>query len=45
MTERLRRESLEGLIQRFVGEAMRLGFSQTEIRQMVSEQLKSWKES
>jgi len=45
MTERLRRESLEGLVQRFVSEAMRLGFSQTEIRQMVSDQLKSWKES
>jgi GntR family transcriptional regulator len=45
MTERLRRESLEGLVQRFASEAMRLGFSQTEIRQMVSEQLKSWKES
>ena len=45
VTERLRRESLEGLVERFVNEAMRLGFSQTEIRQIVSEQLKSWKES
>ena len=45
MTERLRRESLEGLVERFVSETMRLGFSQTEIRQIVSEQLKSWKES
>ncbi len=45
MTERLRRESLDGLVERFVSEAMRLGFSQTEIRQIVSEQLKSWKES
>jgi GntR family transcriptional regulator len=45
MTERLRRESLEGLTQRFVSEAMRLGFPQMEIRQMVSEQLKSWNES
>ena len=44
MTERLRRESLEGLTQRFVGEAMRLGFTQQEIRQMVSDHLKSWKE-
>jgi GntR family transcriptional regulator len=44
VTERLRRESLEGLTQRFVGEAMRLGFTQQEIRQMVSDQLKSWKE-
>ena len=45
MTERLRRESLEGLVERFVSEAMRLDFSKTEIRQIVSEQLKSWKES
>jgi GntR family transcriptional regulator len=45
VTERLRRESLEGLVERFVSEAMRLGFSQTEIRQIVSEQLKTWKES
>jgi GntR family transcriptional regulator len=45
VTERLRRESLEGLTQRFTSEALRLGFSSTEIRQMVSEQLKSWKES
>ncbi len=45
VTERLRREALEGLTRRFVGEALRLGFPQTEIRQMVSEQLKSWKES
>jgi GntR family transcriptional regulator len=45
VTERLRRESLEGLTQRFVSEAKRLSFSQTEIRQIVSEQLKSWKEA
>lgn len=45
VTERLRRESLEGLVERFVSETMRLGFSQTVIRQIVSEQLKSWKES
>ena len=45
VTERLRRESLDGLTQRFVSEALRLSFSQTEIRQIVSEQLKSWKEA
>jgi GntR family transcriptional regulator len=44
VTERLRRESLEGLTQRFVSEARRLGFTQQEIRQMVSDQLKSWNE-
>jgi GntR family transcriptional regulator len=40
-TERLRRESLEVLTQRFVSEALRLGFSQKEIHQIISEQLKS----
>ncbi|MEW6030999.1 MAG: GntR family transcriptional regulator [Chloroflexota bacterium] len=45
VTERMRRESLEALARRFVSETARLGFSQAEIRQMVSEQLKSWKES
>lgn len=45
VTERLRRESLEGLTQRFLAEAMRLGFPHSEIRQMVSEQLKSWKDA
>lgn len=45
VTKRLRRESLEGLTRRFVGEALRLGFSKTEIRQMVGEQLKVWKET
>jgi GntR family transcriptional regulator len=44
-TERLRRESLEALTGRFVNEATRLGFSQKEIQQIVSEQLKAWKET
>jgi GntR family transcriptional regulator len=44
-TERLRRESLEGLTQRYVSEAMRLDFSQKEIQQIVNEKLKTWKES
>jgi GntR family transcriptional regulator len=43
--EKLRRESLEALTQRFIHEAMRLDFSKGEIRQMVSEQLKGWSES
>jgi len=42
VSERLRRESLEALTQRFISEAMRLEFSKTEIRQMVNEQLKAW---
>ncbi|HQV93712.1 MAG TPA: GntR family transcriptional regulator [Anaerolineales bacterium] len=45
VTERLRRESLEALTQRYIGEALRLGFSKSEIRQMVSDQLKIWKEA
>lgn len=45
VTEKLRQETLAGLTQRYVSEAMRLGFSQTEVRQMVSEQLKVWKET
>ena len=42
VTEQLRRESLEALTRRFLGEAMRLEFSKTEISQMVRHQLKTW---
>jgi len=45
VSERLRRESLEVLTQSYVSEAMRLGFSKSEISQMVNEQFKVWKES
>lgn len=45
VTEKLRQETLEGLTRRFIAEALRLGFSQTEIRQIISEQLKAWKET
>lgn len=45
VTERLRRESLEALTQRYIGEALRLEFSKSEIKQMVSDQLKAWKEA
>ncbi len=45
MTEKLRRESLEALTRRYVSEAMRLDFSQKEIQQIVSEQLRSRKAS
>lgn len=44
ITERMRRESLEGLARRYVEEATRLGFADTDIRQMLNEQLKIWKE-
>ncbi len=42
VTERLRRESLEALTQRYIGEALRLEFSKDEISEMVKVQLKDW---
>jgi GntR family transcriptional regulator len=45
VSEKLRRETLEVLTQRYLGEATRLDFSKSEIRQMVSDQLKAWNES
>ena len=43
VTERMRRESLENLARRYIEESTRLGFTESEIRQMVADQLKSWK--
>jgi len=40
VSERLRRESLEALTRRYFSEAMRLGFSRSEISQIVKDQLK-----
>jgi GntR family transcriptional regulator len=45
VTEKLRQETLEALTQRYIGEAMRLEFSKSEIKQMVSDQLKAWSEA
>jgi len=45
VTEKLRKESLSELTQRFIGEAFRLGFSEREVSQMVRDSLKSWKEA
>ena len=45
INEKLRRETLEALTQRYLSEAMRLEFSKSEIRQMVSDQLKVWNAS
>jgi GntR family transcriptional regulator len=42
VTERLRRESLAALTERYISEAMRLEFSKTEISEMVLSQLKIW---
>ena len=45
VTERLRREALEALTQRYITEAMRLEFSRDEISEMITDQLKAWKEN
>jgi GntR family transcriptional regulator len=45
VSEKLRRETLEALTQRYISEATRLEFSKSEIRQMVSDQIKAWNES
>jgi GntR family transcriptional regulator len=42
VSEKLRRETLEALTHRYISEAMRLDFSKSEIRQMVSDQIKAW---
>ncbi len=45
VSERLRHEALEALTQRFITEAIRLGFSEREVSQMVRDSLKSRKET
>jgi len=45
VSERLRKESLEALAQRYISDALRLEFSKSEIRQTVNDQLKVWSES
>lgn len=45
VSEKFRKEALEELTQRYISEAMRLEFSKSEIKQMVSDQIKAWKES
>ena len=42
VTERLRKESLEALTQRYIEEAKRLEFSSNEIREAITVQLKNW---
>ena len=41
VTERLRREALEALTQRYISEALRLEFSKDEISEMIKVQLKA----
>ena len=43
VTERLRKESLEALTQRYIAEAFRLEFSKDEISQMIKDQLEASK--
>ena len=43
--ERLRHESLQALTERFISEALRLGFSKGEVGQMVRDEIKSWQET
>jgi GntR family transcriptional regulator len=45
VTEKLRRESLQALTDRYLSEAMRLEFSKDEISEMIKDQLKTWKAS
>lgn len=45
VSEKLRSESLATLTQQFISEAIRLGFSEREISQMVRDNLKSMKET
>ena len=45
VTEKLRKETLEALTHRYISEAVRLEFSKSEIRKMVSDQFKAWNES
>jgi len=45
VSEKLRKETLEALTHRYISEAMRLDFSKSEIRQMVSDQIKAWSQA
>jgi GntR family transcriptional regulator len=43
--KRLRRETLEALARQYIGEGKRLNFSDSDLSQMVRDQLKFWKET
>src|SRR5436190_17661434 len=45
VAEKLRNESLEALTRRYIDEALRLGFSEREVSQMVRDNLKRMKEA
>ena len=42
VTERLRKEALQELTQRYISEAMRLEFPKAEVSEVVKDQLKAW---
>ena len=42
ITEKLRREALEALTERYITEARRLDFSKDEITEIIKDQLKTW---
>src|SRR5690349_16313688 len=42
VTEKLRKEALEALTQRYISEAIRLDFSKDEIKVVIKDQLKTW---
>ena len=43
VSERLRKEALQELTQRYISEAMRLEFTKDEVSQVVKDQLRTWK--
>lgn len=45
VNEQLRQASLQALTERFINEALRLGFAKGEIGQMVRDQLRVWNEA
>jgi len=45
VSEKLRREMLDALAERYISEAMRLEFSKAQIRQTVNNRLKAWNEA
>jgi GntR family transcriptional regulator len=45
VSERLRKEMLEALAERYISEALRLDFSKSEIKLMVNDQIKAWREA
>lgn len=43
VTEKLRREALQALTERYINEARRLEFSKDEITEMITNELKTWR--